>query len=74
MEDEPSRRSSSDTRYALTVALVKPGRAACRTSFSVIARIARHKPSAPDVIRGATPDDMKLSGNCTPSFAWNVRV
>jgi hypothetical protein len=29
MEDEPRRRSSSDTRQALTVALVKPGRGAC---------------------------------------------
>src|SRR5580658_2921127 len=29
MDDEPSRRSSSDTRQALTVALVKPGRGAC---------------------------------------------
>ena len=29
MEDEPSRRSSRDTRHALTVALVKPGRGAC---------------------------------------------
>jgi hypothetical protein len=27
MEDDPRRRSSSDTRHALTVALVKPGRA-----------------------------------------------
>jgi hypothetical protein len=26
MEDDPSRRSSNDTRQALTVALVKPGR------------------------------------------------
>src|SRR6267154_1177450 len=30
MDDEPRRRSSSDTRQALTVALVKPGRGACR--------------------------------------------
>ena len=29
IEDEPSLRSSSDTRHALTVALVKPGRGAC---------------------------------------------
>src|SRR5580658_5250734 len=29
MEDDPRRRSSSDTRHALTVALVKPGRGAC---------------------------------------------
>src|SRR5260370_10848057 len=29
MEDEPRRRSSSDTRQALTVALVKLGRGAC---------------------------------------------
>src|SRR5579863_4157790 len=29
MEDEPRRRSSRDTRQALTVALVKPGRGAC---------------------------------------------
>jgi hypothetical protein len=29
MEDDPSRRSSSDTRQALTVALVNPGRGAC---------------------------------------------
>jgi len=29
MDDEPSCRSSNDTRYALTVALVKPGRGAC---------------------------------------------
>jgi hypothetical protein len=26
MDDDPRRRSSSDTRHALTVALVKPGR------------------------------------------------
>jgi hypothetical protein len=26
MDDDPSRRSSRDTRHALTVALVKPGR------------------------------------------------
>jgi hypothetical protein len=29
MDDDPSRRSSSDTRHALTVAFVKPGRGAC---------------------------------------------
>ena len=29
MEDEPRRRSSRDTRQALTVALVKPARGAC---------------------------------------------
>jgi hypothetical protein len=29
MEDEPRPRASSDTRQALTVALVKPGRGAC---------------------------------------------
>jgi hypothetical protein len=29
MEDDPGWRSSSDTRHALTVALVKPGRGAC---------------------------------------------
>src|SRR5580658_7861032 len=29
MDDDPSLRSSSDTRQALTVALVKPGRGAC---------------------------------------------
>jgi len=29
MDDEPSWRSSRDTRHALTVALVKPGRGAC---------------------------------------------
>ena len=29
IDDEPSLRSSSDTRHALTVALVKPGRGAC---------------------------------------------
>jgi hypothetical protein len=29
MDDDPSPRSSSDTRQALTVALVKPGRGAC---------------------------------------------
>ena len=29
MDDERSRRSSRDTRQALTVALVKPGRGAC---------------------------------------------
>src|SRR5580698_8484295 len=29
MDEDPSRRSSSDTRQALTVALVKPGRGAC---------------------------------------------
>jgi hypothetical protein len=29
MEDDPSRRSSSDARHALTVALEKPGRGAC---------------------------------------------
>jgi hypothetical protein len=29
MEDDPRRRSSSDTRHALTVALVKPGRGIC---------------------------------------------
>jgi hypothetical protein len=29
MEDEPRRRSSSGTRHALTVALVKPGRGSC---------------------------------------------
>ena len=29
IDDDPSRRSSSDTRHALTVALVKPGRGAC---------------------------------------------
>ncbi len=28
MDDEPSLRSSSDTRQALTVALLKPGRGA----------------------------------------------
>jgi len=40
MEDEPRRRSSRDTRHALTVALVKPGRGACWNqavnSFSAI--------------------------------------
>jgi len=29
IDDEPSLRSSRDTRQALTVALVKPGRGAC---------------------------------------------
>ena len=29
IDDEPSPRASSDTRQALTVALVKPGRGAC---------------------------------------------
>jgi hypothetical protein len=29
IDDDPRRRSSSDTRYTLTVALVKPGRGAC---------------------------------------------
>jgi hypothetical protein len=29
MEDDPRRRSSSDTRQALTVAFLKPGRGAC---------------------------------------------
>jgi len=29
IDDEPRRRSSSDTLHALTVALVKPGRGAC---------------------------------------------
>jgi hypothetical protein len=29
IDDEPRRRSSSDTRHVLTVALVKPGRGAC---------------------------------------------
>src|SRR6202790_3909032 len=29
MDDDPRRRSSRDTRPALTVALVKPGRGAC---------------------------------------------
>ena len=29
IDDEPSLRSSNDTRHALTVALVKPGRGAC---------------------------------------------
>jgi hypothetical protein len=29
MEDDPRRRSSSDTRQALTVTFVKPGRGAC---------------------------------------------
>src|SRR5579863_3084735 len=29
MDDDPSLRSSRDTRHALTVALVKPGRGAC---------------------------------------------
>jgi hypothetical protein len=29
MEDDPGRRSSSDARHALMVALVKPGRGAC---------------------------------------------
>src|ERR1700691_4583827 len=29
MDDDPRPRSSSDTRHALTVALVKPGRGAC---------------------------------------------
>src|SRR6202020_2646389 len=29
MDDDPSPRSSSDTRHALTVALVNPGRGAC---------------------------------------------
>ena len=29
MDDDPSLRSSSDTRQALTVAWVKPGRGAC---------------------------------------------
>src|SRR5580704_11282927 len=29
IDDDPSPRSSSDTRQALTVALVKPGRGAC---------------------------------------------
>src|SRR5579862_5964049 len=29
IDEDPSRRSSSDTRHALTVALVKPGRGAC---------------------------------------------
>jgi hypothetical protein len=29
IDDDPSRRSSSDTRHALTVAFVKPGRGAC---------------------------------------------
>jgi hypothetical protein len=29
IDDEPSSRSSSDTRQALTVALVKPGRGPC---------------------------------------------
>src|SRR5262249_49427125 len=29
MDEEPSLRSSSDTRQALTVAFVKPGRGAC---------------------------------------------
>jgi hypothetical protein len=28
-DDDPRRRSSSDTRHALTVALVKPGRGSC---------------------------------------------
>src|SRR5258705_7060692 len=30
IDDEPSPRASNDTRQALTVALVKPGRGACR--------------------------------------------
>lgn len=29
IDDDPRRRSSSDTRHALTVALVKPGRGVC---------------------------------------------
>src|ERR1019366_5706701 len=29
IDDEPSPRNSSDTRHALTVAFVKPGRGAC---------------------------------------------
>jgi hypothetical protein len=29
IDDEPRRRSSSDTLHAFTVALVKPGRGAC---------------------------------------------
>ena len=29
IDDEPSPRASSDTRHALTVAFVKPGRGAC---------------------------------------------
>ena len=40
IDDDPSPRSSSDTRHALTVALVKPGRGACwnqaRNSFSAM--------------------------------------
>ena len=30
IDDEPRPRASSDTRQALTVALVKPGRGSCR--------------------------------------------
>src|SRR5882672_12144634 len=33
IEDEPSRRASSDARHALTVALLKPGRGACAYQF-----------------------------------------
>ena len=40
IDDEPRRRSSSDTLHALTVALVKPKRGACwnqaRNSFSAM--------------------------------------
>ena len=33
IEDDPSRRASSDARHALTVALLKPGRGACTYQF-----------------------------------------